>query len=75
MRAVKVYGTRMEKDDKEIAAMMDDETFFTAEEALEIGLVDEIYKKEKSQNRNDDPDMNATTRDHLVLQIAALQAA
>ena len=74
-RAVNVYGTRMGKDDKEIMAMMDDETFFTAEEALEIGLVDEIYKKEKSQNRNDDSGMNATTREHLVLQIAALQAA
>ena len=76
MRAVKVYDARMKQGEDAVLALMAEETFYDANEALKIGLVDEIYEpKEKSQNRNDDPDMNATTRNHLVLQIAALQAA
>lgn len=39
---IKLYAERMGKVDAEILAMMQEETWFTADEALAIGLIDEI---------------------------------
>ena len=77
MRIVNVYNDRMKDGDKDILAMMDEETFFTAEEALGNGLVDEIYKPKKNKDNGDDKgaEMKDSANNHLVQQIAVLSAA
>ena len=47
------YADKTGKDSDEIAGMMDAETWFTAEEALEAGLVDELSALEPVANRVD----------------------
>lgn len=43
-----VYASRTSKPEAELLAMMDDETWLTAEQALEMGFVDSINKIEKT---------------------------
>lgn len=46
---VKAYTMRNQKTDEEMIALMDKTTWFTAEQALEIGIVDEIINNEPSK--------------------------
>ena len=51
-----VYEEKTSMDKDEILALMDDETWFNAEDALQKGFVDEIYKVEsKSSQPQDEP--------------------
>lgn len=43
---VNLYSKKMSKNKDEIQAMLKEETWFSAEEALEVSLVDEIYEVE-----------------------------
>lgn len=46
---VKAYTMRNQKTDEEMIALMDKTTWFTAEQALEMGIVDEIINNEPSK--------------------------
>ena len=77
MLAIGVYRDRMDKNDDEILALMADETYFNGEEAVEIGLIDEIYKPKKNKGKGGDMSakMKDSANNHLVQQIAVLSAA
>lgn len=51
-----IYAQRMEKDLDDILQMMSDETWFTASEALESGIIDAVAEGRKKDD--DDPDLN-----------------
>lgn len=45
---ISIYKPRLKKSETEIAAMMDDETWMTADEAMAAGLVDEVQDRLKA---------------------------
>ena len=49
MQVIEDLGTRLDLSEKEIRTLLEDETYLTAEEAVEIGLADEVYPKRKSK--------------------------
>ena len=50
---VNQYVRKTGRDEKDISALMDDETWFTAKDALEMGLVDELTQVEPVENKID----------------------
>ena len=58
-----VYAVRRKRDAKEMAALMSEERWITAEEALKYGLIDEIDPDEEEQQPED---LSASAREHLV---------
>lgn len=49
----KTYQRRTGKDEAEVKAWMNSETWFTADEALESGFVDRVFKGDKPENKFD----------------------
>jgi ATP-dependent protease ClpP protease subunit len=66
------YTTRTGKDEKEIRDLMDAETWFTANEALEFGFVDRIV--EKSTAAKNTWNLSAFARAPQNLQVANVEA-
>ena len=58
-----IYAVRSKREAKEMAALMSEERWITAEEALEYGLIDEIDPDEEEQQPED---LSASAREHLV---------
>lgn len=58
-----IYAVRSKREAKEMASLMSEERWITAEEALEYGLIDEIDPDEEEQQPED---LSASAREHLV---------
>jgi enoyl-CoA hydratase/carnithine racemase len=65
-----VYADRSGMDRKKIAAYMDKETFFNGEEAVELGLADDILPADKVKPAEETPEARA---DRVVDTILAKQ--
>ena len=61
----KTYANKTSKDEKEIKSLMSDETWLTAEEALEMGMVDRIEKGEEANATSFDLSVFANVPDCL----------
>ena len=57
-QAVSVYRDRMDKSDRQILNLMEEETWFSAENTVKEGLADQVYKPKDGED--DDSDMNAS---------------
>lgn len=58
-----IYAVRSKREAKEMATLMSEERWITAEEALKYGLIDEIDPDEEEQQPED---LSASAREHLV---------
>lgn len=58
-----IYAVRSKREAKEMAELMSEERWITAEEALEYGLIDEIDPDEEEQQPEG---LSASAREHLV---------
>ena len=70
---VELYGRRMDKDAAEVAAILEAETWYTASEAIEAGLADEMIVP-PAKSGNDDDNEDARMYDRRNMRLAALYA-
>ena len=80
-QAIELYKARLKKDEDEIMSLLEAETWYTADEALESGLIDEIVeledRKKGASSKLDDPDFEEQKKsffEERQLRLAALAA-
>ena len=73
MQAAELYGRRMGKDATEVAAILEAETWYTAPEAIEAGLADEVIVPPAKSGKDDDNE-DARMYDRRNMRLAALYA-
>lgn len=68
----KIYARRMEKKPKEVIDLLGDETWYNGQEAVNIGLVDEVFEPEAPGGDEDEQRLLNKAQQHIDALVAVL---